>query len=39
MLALFEQAGFTDVERFYNAMLFGGWVARKAHPDDRHRLS
>lgn len=29
ILALLEEAGFTDIERFYNAMLFGGWVAQK----------
>ncbi len=29
ILELLGEAGFTEIERFYNAMLFGGWVARK----------
>ncbi|CAN5622419.1 class I SAM-dependent methyltransferase [soil metagenome] len=29
ILELLGEAGFKDVERFYNAILFGGWVARK----------
>jgi tRNA (cmo5U34)-methyltransferase len=29
ILSLLEEAGFTEPYRFYNAMLFGGWVARK----------
>jgi tRNA (cmo5U34)-methyltransferase len=30
ILALLEEAGFVGAERFYAALLFGGWVARKA---------
>lgn len=30
IVALMREAGFREVERFYGAMLFGGWVARKA---------
>ncbi len=29
IVELLEEAGFTETHRFYNAMLFGGWVARK----------
>jgi tRNA (cmo5U34)-methyltransferase len=36
ILALLEEAGFTEAHRFYDAMLFGGWVARKGF---RHRAS
>lgn len=28
--ALMHGAGFEGVERFYGAMLFGGWVARRS---------
>lgn len=30
IIALLHEAGFEDVERFYGAMLFGAWLARKA---------
>jgi tRNA (cmo5U34)-methyltransferase len=30
MLALLHEAGFEGAELFYNALLFGGWIARKA---------
>lgn len=30
VLALLKEAGFGEIDRFYNAMLFGGWVARRA---------
>ncbi len=30
ILELFDEAGFVETERFYAALLFGGWVARKA---------
>jgi tRNA (cmo5U34)-methyltransferase len=30
VLALLEQAGFSDIKRFYNAFLTSGWIARKA---------
>lgn len=29
MEALLREAGFREVERFYGALLFGGWIARK----------
>ncbi len=29
ILELLGEAGFTEAHRFYNAMLFGGWVARR----------
>ncbi len=31
VLALIEQAGFTDIIPFYRAFLVGGWLARKAY--------
>ena len=30
VVALLEEAGFEDVERFYQAFVFGGWRARRA---------
>ncbi|NWJ44346.1 MAG: class I SAM-dependent methyltransferase [Chloroflexi bacterium] len=30
VLTLLEQAGFSDIKRFYNAFLTSGWIARKA---------
>ena len=29
ILSLLQEAGFANPQRFYNAMLFGGWTARK----------
>ncbi|SDH28952.1 class I SAM-dependent methyltransferase [Roseospirillum parvum] len=30
MIALLESAGFTDIEHFFHALIFGGWTARRA---------
>lgn len=30
IVALMREAGFDGVERFYNALLFGGWIARRS---------
>lgn len=30
IVALMREAGFEGVERFYNALLFGGWIARRS---------
>ncbi len=34
IVALMREAGFDGIERFYGALLFGGWVARRS-PGDR----
>lgn len=31
IVALMREAGFEGVERFYNALLFGGWTSRKTN--------
>lgn len=30
MIELLQTAGFTDIEHFFHALIFGGWTARKA---------